>query len=78
MTLNDFDYLLQLPGEERERDWLRVRLGTLSARENILLTAAALRKPPQNTVDAVNQLESLFCIGCTKTWAPMSSWASFI
>lgn len=58
--MNNFDYLLQLPGEEREREWIRTRLETLSAQESIQLTAAALRDPPQNTVDAVNQLNSLF------------------
>lgn len=58
--MNNFDYLLQLPGEEREREWIRTRLETLSAQESIQLTAAALRDPPQNTVDVVNQLNSLF------------------
>ena len=33
--MNDFDYLAQLPGEEREQDWIRMRLGTLSVREGI-------------------------------------------
>ena len=59
VKLNDFDYLLQLPGEERERKWIQARLETLTAQENILLTAAVLKEPPQNTVDAVNQLNSL-------------------
>ena len=60
VKLNDFDYLLQLPDEEREREWIQARLETLTAQENILLTAAVLKEPPQNTVDAVNQLNSLF------------------
>ena len=57
--MNDFDYLLQLPGEEREREWIRARLETLTARENILLTAATQKQSPQNTVEAINQIESL-------------------
>ncbi len=59
MNLNDFDYLAQLPGEEREQDWIRKRLGTLSAREGIVLAAATLGNPPENTVDAINCLQSL-------------------
>ena len=41
MTLNEFDYLAQLPGGEREQNWIRMRLGTLSVREGITLAAAA-------------------------------------
>lgn len=37
--MNDFDYLAQLPGEGREQDWIRKRLGTLSVREGYALTA---------------------------------------
>ena len=33
--MHEFDYLAQLPGEERELDWIRMRLGTLSVREGI-------------------------------------------
>ena len=40
--MNDFDYLAQLPGEEREQDWIRKRLGTLSVREGYALTAAVM------------------------------------
>ena len=39
--MNDFDYLAQLPGEEREQDWIRKRLGTLSVREGIVLAVNA-------------------------------------
>ena len=41
MTLNEFDYLAQLPGGELEQNWIRMRLGTLSVREGITLAAAA-------------------------------------
>ena len=57
--MNDFDYLAQLPGEEREQNWIRMRLETLSAREGVVLTAAAQKNPPANTVDAINQIQSL-------------------
>ena len=57
--MNDFDYLAQLPGQEREQNWIRERLKTLSAREGIALSAAALGQPPENCVDAINQLQSL-------------------
>jgi hypothetical protein len=57
--LNDFDYLAQLPGEEREQDWIRKRLGTLSVREGIVLAAATLDNSPENTVDAINCLQPL-------------------
>ncbi len=59
MKLNDFDYLAQLPGEEREQNWLRMRLGTLSVREGIVLAAAAQAHPPENAVQAINQIQSL-------------------
>lgn len=59
MKLNDFDYLSELPGEEREQNWIRMRLGTLSAREGVVLTAAAQAAPPENTVQAINQLQTL-------------------
>lgn len=57
--MNDFDYLAQLPGQEREQNWIRERLRTLSVREGIALSAAALCQPPENCVDAINQLQSL-------------------
>ena len=57
--MNDFDYLAQLPGEEREQDWIRKRLGTLSVREGYALTAAVMGSPPENAVQAINRLQSL-------------------
>lgn len=57
--MNDFDYLAQLSGEEREQNWIRIRLGTLSVREGIVLAAAAQAHPPENAVQAINQLQSL-------------------
>lgn len=64
--MNDFDYLAQLPGEEAEQNWIRERLKTLSARESVVLTAAARKAPPANTVDAINQIQSLdyYCVQC--------------
>ena len=50
MKLNEFDYLAQLPGEEREQDWIRKRLATLSVREGYALTAAVTGGPPENAV----------------------------
>ena len=57
--MNDFDYLAQLPGEEREQDWIRKRLGTLSVREGIILDAAAQADPPGDAVQAINRLQAL-------------------
>lgn len=59
MKLNDFDYLSELPGEEREQNWIRMRLGTLSVREGVVLTAAAQAAPPKDAVQAINQLQAL-------------------
>ncbi len=57
--MNDFDYLTQLPGEEREQIWIRERLDTLSVREGMILAAAVSKTSPENTVDAINCLQSL-------------------
>ncbi len=57
--MNDFDYLLDLPGEEQERRWLQERLETLSVREGIALAAAALKDPPEDMAQAINQLQAL-------------------
>ena len=57
--MHEFDYLAQLPGEEREQNWIRMRLGTLSVREGIILAAAAQADPPENAVQAINRLQSL-------------------
>ena len=56
MILNDFDYLLDLPGEEREQCWLQERLETLSVREGIVLAAAAQSDPPGDMAQAINCL----------------------
>lgn len=58
-VMNDFGYLLDLPGEERERRWLQERLETLSVREGIILAAAAQSNPPEDMAQAINQLQSL-------------------
>lgn len=57
--MNDFDYLADLPGEEREQNWIRMRLETLSVREGIILAAASMRSPPESAMDAINCLQSL-------------------
>ena len=59
MKLKEFDYLAQLPGGEREQNWIRMRLGTLSVREGIVLAAAAQADPPEDAAQAINQLQSL-------------------
>ncbi len=59
MKLNEFDYLAQLPGEGRGQDWIRMRLGTLSVREGIVLAAVAQANPPEDAAQAINQLQSL-------------------
>ena len=59
MNLNDFDYLIELPGEEGERRWLQERLETLSVREGIALAVAAQREPPEDMAQAINCLQSL-------------------
>ena len=53
--MNDFDYLTQLPGEEREQNWIRMRLGTLSVREGIILAAAAQADQPKDAVQAITK-----------------------
>ncbi len=52
------DYLITRPGEDRERDWVRERLETLSVRESIVL-AATQHMPPKDLAEAINCLESL-------------------
>lgn len=59
MKLNEFGYLAQLPGEEREQYWIRMRLETLSVREGVVLAAAAQANPPEDAAQAINQLQSL-------------------
>ena len=57
--MSEFDDLLRLPGDEREQRWLQERLATLSVREGVVLSAAVLRSPPENAMDAINCLQSL-------------------
>ena len=52
MKLNEFGYLAQLPGEEREQDWIRMRLETLSVREGVVLAAATQANPPEDAAQA--------------------------
>lgn len=55
----DFEYLTALPGEGRERNWVRERLETLGVREGIALTAAAQKQPPESAEQAINTLQTL-------------------
>ena len=55
----DFDYLTALPGEDRERRWIRERLETLSVRESFALAAAAQRTQPEDMAMAISCLQSL-------------------
>ena len=55
----EFRYMAELPGTTPEQAWVRDRLETLSAREGIVLTAAARRCPPECAADAINCLQSL-------------------
>ncbi len=48
-----------LPGTTEEREWLRKRLETLTARESLLLTAAQMRQPADNLMKVIQQLCSL-------------------
>ncbi len=57
--MGGFDYLLTLPGEERDRRWLQERLETLSVRKGIVLAAATQRNPPEDMAQAINCLQSL-------------------
>ncbi len=56
---SDFSFLTQLPGTKQEQDWLKERLETLSVREGVILSAAAMRNPPEDMVQAINCLQSL-------------------
>lgn len=59
VKLNDFDYLIQLPGAEREQSWIRMWLETLSMRESIILTATAQDDPPENAMHVIHRLQFL-------------------
>lgn len=56
VSRNDFSFLFTLPGEQRERQWVQHHLETLSVREGIALAAAVQRRPPKNTVGAINRI----------------------
>ncbi len=51
--------LLALPGTPQEEAWLRERLETLSANEEIVLTAVLQKEPPGSRADAIDRLFSL-------------------
>lgn len=51
--------ILRLPGTAAEKQWLTEHLEVLSVREQIILSAAMAREPPQDMTGAVNCLLSL-------------------
>lgn len=55
----EFRYMAELPGTPPEQAWVRDQLETLSAREGIILTAAARRCPLECAADTINCLQSL-------------------
>lgn len=55
----NIDALLQLKGTQKERDWLRENLETLSVREGTILAAALARHPPASMSDVINHVRSL-------------------
>lgn len=57
--MNDFKELLDLPGPAQYQAYLKERLETLSVRENYVLSAALMRRPPQDAEAAADCLNSL-------------------
>lgn len=57
--MRDFKKLYTLSGTAEEEKWLRERLETLSAKEQLILTAAQIRQPAGSMAEAVRQLQSL-------------------
>jgi len=55
----DIDALLRLNGTQREQDWLRENLETLSVREGIILTTALQRHPPTSMAEVINHMLTL-------------------
>ncbi len=51
--------LLQLDGTQKEQDWLRENLETLSVREGTILAAALQRNPPDSMADVINHMLTL-------------------
>ncbi len=57
--MNAFKHLAMLPGPPDEQAWLKERLETLSAHEEVILTAVLQEKPPGSRADVINRLFSL-------------------
>lgn len=57
--MEEFDYLLELPGTPQEREWLEERLETLSVREGYVLAAESMRRPPGTAAEAINSIQNL-------------------
>lgn len=51
--------LLQLPGRQDEIDWLRDKLEVLSVREEIILSAALQRRPPETAANMIDHMLSI-------------------
>lgn len=51
--------LLRLPGRANEAEWLKNRLEVLSVREEIILSAALQRQPPETAADTINHILSI-------------------
>lgn len=51
--------LLRLPGRQEEIEWLKDRLEVMSVREEIILTAACQRQPPETAADAIDDILSI-------------------
>lgn len=54
-----YERLNSMPATWQESIWIHDRLGTLTAKESIILSAAMLRRPPESGADAINHLSSL-------------------
>ena len=55
----DINALLQLNGTQKERDWLRENMETLSVREKTILAAALQQHPPTNMAEVINHMLTL-------------------
>ncbi len=51
--------LLQLPGRQDEIEWVKYRLGVMSVKEKIVLSAALQRQPPETMTDTINHILSI-------------------
>ena len=54
-----YERLNGLPTTWQESIWIHDRLETLTAKESIILSAATIRRPPENGTDVINHLLSL-------------------